>query len=195
VKWWNLKEENAIKLSKKIKSEGKWKLDEGSSRIWEEMTDCIRRSAREVLGISREGSGRMKGTWWWSEEVKGKVKAEQEKFKALMESITDEELEFNKVQYKAAKKEAKKAVAVAKNNAYERLYQRLHAKGGENEVFKLARARERQTRDLSSVRCIKDEDGRVLVEDAEVQDRWQSYFCELFNGEDLDVSKHTEHLA
>ena len=34
----------------------------------------------------------------------------------------DEEKEANRVQYKIAKKEAKKAVAVAKNNAYERLY-------------------------------------------------------------------------
>jgi len=94
----------------------------------------------------------MKGAWWWSEEVKGKVKVKQEKFKALMERRTNNEVEFNKVQYKTAKKEVKKAVAVAKNNAYERLYQRLNAKGGHNEVFKLVRAREGRTRDLSSVR-------------------------------------------
>jgi len=60
---------------------------------------------------------------------------------------------------------------VAKNNAYERLYQRLNSKEGENEVFKLARVRERRTRDLSSVRCIKDENGKVLVEDNKVQER------------------------
>jgi len=89
-----------------------------------------------------------------------------------MESRTEDEIEFNKVLYKNAKREAKKAVAVAKNSAYERLYQRLNAKGGENEVFKLARARERRSRDLSGVRFIKDEDGRVLVEDAKVQERW-----------------------
>jgi len=87
-----------------------------------------------------------------------------------------------------AKKEAKKAVAVAKNNAYDRLYQKLSTKGGENEVFKLARAREKRTRDLGSMRCIKDEEGRVLVEDAKVRERWQGYFCKLFNEEGLDVS-------
>jgi len=54
--------------------------------------------------------------------VKGKVKAKQEKYRALIESRTEEKVEFNKVQYKTAKEEAKKAVAVAKNNAYERLY-------------------------------------------------------------------------
>ena len=54
--------------------------------------------------------------------MKGKVKAKQKKFKALMESKIEEEVESNKAQYKIAKNEAKKAVVVAKNNAYETLY-------------------------------------------------------------------------
>ena len=86
-------------------------------------------------------------------------------------------------------------MAVAKNNAYQRLYQRLNSKKGENEVFKLARVRERRTRDLSSVRCIEDEDGKVLIEDTKVQERWQSFFYKLFNGERFDVPQDTEHLA
>jgi len=56
VKWWSLNGENARKLSEKIKREGKWKLDGDADRIWEEMADCIRRSAREVLGVAKEGS-------------------------------------------------------------------------------------------------------------------------------------------
>ena len=47
------------------------------------------------------------------------------------------------MQYKITKEEAKKAVAVAKNNAYERLYERPNSKEGENEVFKLGSIRER----------------------------------------------------
>ena len=51
-------------------------LSEEIKRLfWEGMANCIRRSAREVLGVSREGSDRMKGAWWWSEDVKRKVKA------------------------------------------------------------------------------------------------------------------------
>ena len=76
-----------------------------------------------------------------------------------------------------------------------KVYQRLTSKEGVNEVFKLARVRERRTRDLNSVRCIKDEDGKVLVEEVKVQERWQNYFYELFNREGFDVSQHTEHLA
>ena len=63
-------------------------------------------------------------------------------------------------------------MAVAKNNTYEKLYQRLNSKEGENEIFKLDRARERRTRDLSSIRCIKNEGGRVLIEDTKIRERW-----------------------
>jgi len=158
------------------------------------MAECIRRSAKEVSGVSRGGSARMEGAWWWSEEAKEKVKAKQEKYKALMGSRTDEEKEANKVQYRMAKREAKKAVVVAKTKAYERLYQRIKSKEGEKEIFKLTRAQERRTRDLSGVRCIKDEDGKVLIEDTQVQERWQSYFYKVFGGR-FDVSQHMEQVA
>ena len=40
-----------------------------------------------------------------------------------------------------------------------------------NGQIKLARARERKTRDLGIVRCIKDENGKVLFEDVEIKER------------------------
>jgi len=33
------------------------------------------------------------------------------------------------------------------------------------------------------VRCIKDEEGKVLTEDAEIKERWQRFFAKLLNGE------------
>jgi len=39
------------------------------------------------------------------------------------------------------------------------------------------------------VRCIKDEDHKVLVRDEEIKERWREYFDKLFNGsstQDLD---------
>jgi len=62
-------------------------------------------------------------------------------------------------------------VTVAKSMAFDRLYHRLETKEGEKEVFKLGRARKRKTRDLGVVKCIKDENGKVLSEDAEIKER------------------------
>jgi len=64
--------------------------------------------------------------------------------------------------------EAKKAIANAKNIAYGMLRKRLEFKEGENEVFKLARGRERKLRDLDYVRSIKEECSKVLIEDTKV---------------------------
>jgi len=59
---------------------------------------------------------------------------------------------------------------------YDRLYPKREAKEGEKEVFKLARAGEKRTRDLGNVRCIKYEDDKVLVEEANIKERWLWYF-------------------
>ena len=48
------------------------------------------------------------------------------------------------------------------------------------DIYKLARAREKKTRDLNQVRCIKDENGKVLTTENAVNDRWRD-FHNLFN--------------
>ena len=90
------------------------------------------------------------------------------------------------------KRDAQKVVTIAKSNVYERLYQKLESKEGEKEVFKLARAKARRTRDLGSTKCIRDRDGEVLIEDSKLQERWQSYFYKHFNGERYDISHRGE---
>ena len=50
--------------------------------------------------------------------------------------------------YKVAKKTAKQAVSVAKGRAYDDLYQHLSTKEGEKDIYTMARARDRKTRDF-----------------------------------------------
>ena len=76
--------------------------------------------------------------------------------------------------------------------AYKRLYQKLESKEGEKEVFKLARARERRTRDLGVVRCAKDEISKVLSNDVEIKERWQRYFSKLLNAEVMEAFRSRE---
>ncbi|XP_047252306.1 uncharacterized protein LOC124887162 [Capsicum annuum] len=76
-------------------------------------------------------------------------------------------------------------------------YLGLEEKGREKRLFKLAKAKERKGLDLDQVKCIKGENGRVLVEDAFIKKRWQSYFHKLLNDERdrgvvLGKLEHTE---
>jgi len=120
VKWWKLTKENIVKLSERITEEGALRQVEDVYTMWEAMAGCIRRSAKEILGTTRKGGNKMKGAWWWNGEVKEKVKEKKEAYATLVNCGTDEEKEISRVRYKATKKVAKKAVAVAKSMAYNR---------------------------------------------------------------------------
>ena len=48
------------------------------------------------------------------------------------------------------------ALSVAKGKAYNDLYQRLGTKEGENDIYRMARIRERKTRDVKKIKCIKN---------------------------------------
>ena len=65
-------------------------------------------------------------------------------------------------QYKLAKKEAKKAVQNARAKVYKEACEKLDTKEVEKDIYRIARIRERKTKDLCNVRCVKDEDQKVL---------------------------------
>ncbi|XP_070007438.1 uncharacterized protein [Nicotiana sylvestris] len=151
---------------------GAWRSSGDANTMWTATVDCIREVAIKVLGVSMGVPGGHKGDWWWNEVVQGKVEAKKAAYLKLVGSICEEERRACMERYKVARKKAKMAITEVKTTAYGRMYEELKGKKGEKKLFQLAKLRERKARDLDQVRCIKDEDGRLLMEDAQIKRRW-----------------------
>ncbi|GKC49335.1 hypothetical protein Tco_1072080, partial [Tanacetum coccineum] len=137
-----------------------------ANSMWNFLASIIRDAAKdslgEALGSSKTHTARRE-SWWLCEEVQSKVAEKQARFRELLscqEGNLEERLRAQE-RYKLAKREAKKAVAQAKEKAYEDLYKKLDSKEGANEIFRIAKARQRRRRDLGDICFIKDEGGRT----------------------------------
>ncbi|KAK3565722.1 hypothetical protein QTP86_014199, partial [Hemibagrus guttatus] len=91
--------------------------------------------------------------------------------------------EENRQEYKELQRRVKREVSNAKQKAYDELYTRLDTRDGQKDLYRVARQRDRDGKDVQQVRVIKDRDGRVLTSEESVQRRWKEYFEELMNEE------------
>ncbi|XP_071729258.1 uncharacterized protein [Rutidosis leptorrhynchoides] len=158
-----------------------------ADQMWNCLASTIREVAKETLGVAvgtSRGRKADRESWWYSDEVQSKVALKQLSFRELItcqEGTLTDRTRFEE-RYKEAKKEAKKAVARAKEKAYEDLYSKLDSKEGANDIYRIAKARERRRRDLDNIKFIKNEVAQTLVKDDEIRKRWEGYFASLFVG-------------
>jgi hypothetical protein len=74
--------------------------------------------------------------------------------------------------YKVAKKTTKRAVSEAMGQMYGGQYLWLGTKEGEKDIYRMAKSREKKTRDIIQVKCIKDVTERLLSKDKDIKNRW-----------------------
>ncbi|XP_071687759.1 uncharacterized protein [Rutidosis leptorrhynchoides] len=162
--------------------------NDNADQMWNCLASSIREIAKEALGVAvgtSRGYRAVRESWWFSDEVQSKVALKQLRFRELItggEEGTPTDRIRAEERYKEANREAKKAVALAKEKAYEDLYKQLDSKEGANDIYKIAKARERRRMDLDNIKSINNEAGQTLVKEDEIRKRWEEYFSSLFVG-------------
>ncbi|KAK3567278.1 hypothetical protein QTP86_016087 [Hemibagrus guttatus] len=178
TKWWKLKKEECCEeFRQKLRQAlgGQVVLPDD----WETTAEVIRETGRKVLGVSSGGRKEDKETWWWNEEVQDSIQRKRLAKKKWDMDRTEE----NRQEYKELQRRVKREVSKAKQKAYDELYTRLDTREGEKDLYRLARQRDRDGKNVQQVRVIKYRDGRVLTSEESVQRRWKEYFEELMNEE------------
>ncbi|KAK3528717.1 hypothetical protein QTP70_009951 [Hemibagrus guttatus] len=177
TKWWKLKKEECEEFRQKLRQTlgGQVVLPDD----WETTAEVIRETGRKVLGVSSGRRKEDKETWWWNEEVQDSIQRKRLAKKKWNMDRTEE----NRQEYKELQRRVKREVSKAKQKAYDELYTRLDTREGVKDLYRLARQRDRDGKDVQQVRVIKDRDGRVLTSEESVQRRWKEYFEELMNEE------------
>ena len=184
IRWWKIREEEFSTMFRQdISLRVNWEC-----ASWDNVANAIRETAGKVLGMTTGKKLEGKETWWWNDQVQEAVKRKKEAWKDR-HIHKDEE---SKCKYKEANKKAKVAVAQAKRGASENIYRKLETNEGINMVYRIAKQRDRATKDVQKIRMVKDAAGTVLINEEGVLKRWKDYFEELMNVENAMESREEE---
>ena len=108
--------------------------------VQNEMKEALRK-ASEVLGRAKPGRKKQKESWWWSDGVREALKEKKLAFKKWQRT----NLDVDREEYKVRKKEAKRAVEIARKEGTQELYDQLGKKEGEQWIYRIAKARHTHT--------------------------------------------------
>ena len=183
---WKLKEAGIREAFRK-RVEGKMagRSDGDVNVVWGGLRDCLLDVADEVCGRT-SGKQQHKETWWWNDEVAAVIREKRRLYRIYDKSKkgSDQlEMEENKRRYNEAKRTAKKAVSKAQEVERKKFGKKLDEEDGKGNVFRVAKQLVRKNRDVVGEGCIKDTDGKIVVEDDKLMEVWRAYYDKLSNEE------------
>ena len=97
-------------------------------------------------GKRKEG----KENWWWKDDVQEALTIKKKAFKRW----SDQRDEQSKMVYKEAKRRARRIVAKARQERYQKLYDML-TKEGQKAAFQIAKQRDRASKDVQMIKAVK----------------------------------------
>ena len=86
----------------------------------------------------------------------------------------------NRDEYRILNKSVKAEVTNTKEEVCKKLYAEVE-RNGPKVIYKLAKTRQRRTKDTDYMTFINDKDDKILSKDQVIKNRWKGYFSTLLN--------------
>ena len=188
IRWWKCEGKKIEEYEKVINRRFKELSEEpeGVEEEWRNFRQSFVGEAEKLVGrTTGKGGARRKQQWWWTKEMETAVRTKRAAWKAVEEAKNDpqrkEQLTKN---YRIVKNQAKKVVGLAKMEAERKLYEAIDHDSGRKLVYRLAKARDRESKDIIGTQGVRKENGAVVVEENQVLKTWKIYFEDLLNTEE-----------
>ena len=185
LKCWKLKDEGCRRKLKEVVDELLQQCEDADEDVnvaWNSFAKAVTKGAEIVLGRMK-GEGRRREAWWWCKDVKLAIEEKRKRYKEWQKAKGKPEEPMKRQEYVRARREARKQVAVSKEKSMEECRQRLSTLEGREEIFKIARQRKKERKDITQSMYVKKADGNLAHTIKEGIQRWKEYFSFLLNEE------------
>ena len=158
--------------------------------VWRKSGKSIKNNlfaAEELCGRTsgKGGMSRSSNQGWWTSEVAEAVCEKKEAWKEIEKTKKrGNEPDARMIHtYGQKKRAAKRAVDKAWRDMDADVYSKLDEDGGKKMIYKMARDRDENSKDVKDGTVMKDRNGKLVTEQEAVLKVWESYFKELLNQE------------
>ena len=141
---------------------------------WDKVEKAMTEVATTVCGITK-GKCRQRETWWWYDEVEKAVETKRQKLKEWKKAEECEK-DMKQAEYKALRNEAKRYIARIQAEVMKKQAETLNSKEGTQNIFRIAKQKKKERKDITGTNCLKGDNGELLVFEEQVLGRWREYF-------------------
>ena len=154
---------------------------------WSTYKKVLVDSANEVCGKKTIG-GNFKGTAWWNDKVKLKVKEKKEAWRKYLTTKNQEDYEL----YKIKRKETAKEVKQSKQNQWEIFGEKLEENYRENQKLFWGAVKRCRQGNKCQQKHVKNNQGEVVKDQDKILQIWKEYFHNLHNSNSIEQDEDSD---
>lgn len=153
--------------------------EQNVERCWNTFKEAVLRSAGMTMGVKMVGGVKKKKTPWWTDRLKAAVQRKMKCFRKWIKTRG----EMERREYVEARRESDRIKRMEKVNTWEKIGNELEedVTGMRKLVFNIAKNYRKCSTPMA--RAVKDENGELIVNQGEIDERWKRFFEDLYNVE------------